>query len=133
MNRTKQCTRGEAKQRPCPVLSDFYHIGKIPPAADVMAVCGRAGPQLDIEDLTWPPRFGDDDAEYGADSVSVPCAATAAKSSMLDIVAWLVDSGSPLDIVDRKHTVDCEGFIRDGPPPTRRSRYTYRSCAKSLR
>jgi len=83
-----------------------------------MAVYERAGPQLDPEDLTWPPRFGDDKAEYGADfaSASVSCAATAAKSAMLDLVAWLVDPGSHLDIVDRKHTIGCEGFLRDGSP-----------------
>jgi len=114
-----QWTRGEAKQLLCPHWPSFYHIGKIPPASNVRAVYDRAGPQLDLKGFLWSPRFGDDDADYGPDfygPAAVPCAATTHRRATLEPIAWLVDSGSPLDIIDEKRTTAFTSLIRDGPP-----------------
>ena len=73
---------------------------------------------MELSYFQWSPRFGEDDHQYGEDynGPAIPCAATPARDATVPVRSWLVDSGSPLDIIDKSRVKAFKCHIRRSDP-----------------
>ena len=109
-------TRRKGMQLLYPCWSSFYHIGDVPPLTEAAACYKPAGPSLDPELFSWTPRWGENDEAVSSDH-AVPCAAAKGATAVeLKPITWLIDSGSPLDLIDRSRTKACEHLIQGSTP-----------------
>ena len=128
------CTRDEGIQWCTPHWNQLYHLGAVPTQADLRSTFKPDYAHASLTDFIYDPwrdhdfgggwlvMYGNSDLTYGPDyhgerdkALSTPLSAlSVVRAGVALVPAWLMDSGSRLDLVSLKRLSGCQHYVTKG-------------------
>ncbi len=128
------CTRDEGIQWCTPHWNQLYHLGAVPTQADLRSTFKPDYAHASLTDFIYDPwrdhdfgggwlvMYGNSDLTYGPEyhggrdkALSTPLSAlSVVRAGVALVPAWLMDSGSRLDLVSLKRLSGCQHYVTKG-------------------